>query len=147
MEGGRINWTRKNAGFRRGQLGFRHCRRREKVGLRKKSSIGSLETDRRREKLSATRSGGVGKMGMRKKLVEAAGGGRRRPVAAGSLRCVAIAYRTCETEKVLASGKELENWDMPEGDLILLEIVGIKDGSFSACVREAVKLCDNAGVK
>ncbi|KAL6560164.1 Calcium-transporting ATPase 8, plasma membrane-type [Orobanche hederae] len=67
-------------------------------------------------------------------------------MAAGSLRCVAIAYRTCETEKVPASGEELENWEMPEGDLILLAIVGIKDPCRPG-VREAVKLCHDAGVK
>ncbi|KAL3642811.1 Calcium-transporting ATPase 8, plasma membrane-type [Castilleja foliolosa] len=67
-------------------------------------------------------------------------------MASGSLRCVAIAYRTCETEKVPSSDVELENWQIPEGDLILLAIVGIKDPCRSG-VREAVQLCVDAGVK
>ncbi|GER26956.1 calcium-transporting ATPase 8 family protein [Striga asiatica] len=67
-------------------------------------------------------------------------------MAAGSLRCVAIAYRTCEPEKVPSTDEELENWQLPEGDLILLAIVGIKDPCRPG-VREAVQLCINAGVK
>lgn len=47
-------------------------------------------------------------------------------MAARSLRCVAIAYRVFEVEKVPTSDEELENWQLPEGDLILLAIVGIK---------------------
>lgn len=47
-------------------------------------------------------------------------------MAAGSLRCVAIAYRMCETEEVPTSDEELENWQIPEDNLILLAIVGIK---------------------
>lgn len=47
-------------------------------------------------------------------------------MATRSLRCVAIAYRTCEMDKVPTTEEELENWQLPEGDLILLAIVGIK---------------------
>lgn len=47
-------------------------------------------------------------------------------MATRSLRCVAIAYRMCEMDKVPTSEEELENWQLPEGDLILLAIVGIK---------------------
>lgn len=47
-------------------------------------------------------------------------------MAAGSLRCVSIAYRICEMDKVPSSEEELEDWQLPEGDLTLLAIVGIK---------------------
>ncbi|KAL0410263.1 UNVERIFIED_CONTAM: Calcium-transporting ATPase 10, plasma membrane-type [Sesamum latifolium] len=67
-------------------------------------------------------------------------------MAARSLRCVAIAYRTCEKDEVPTSDEELENWQLPEGDLILLAIVGIKDPCRPG-VRDAVQLCINAGVK
>ncbi|XP_051150223.1 calcium-transporting ATPase 10, plasma membrane-type [Andrographis paniculata] len=67
-------------------------------------------------------------------------------MAAGSLRCVAIAYRMCEVEKLPTTDEELENWQLPEGDLILLAIVGIKDPC-RPNVRDAVQLCINAGVK
>ncbi|KAK4414844.1 Calcium-transporting ATPase 8, plasma membrane-type [Sesamum alatum] len=67
-------------------------------------------------------------------------------MAAGSLRCVAIACRTCEKDEVPTSDEELENWQLPEGDLMLLAIVGIKDPCRPG-VRDAVQLCINAGVK
>ncbi|PIN07122.1 Calcium transporting ATPase [Handroanthus impetiginosus] len=67
-------------------------------------------------------------------------------MASRSLRCVAIAYRLYETEKLPTSDEELDNWQLPEGDLILLAIVGIKDPCRSG-VRDAVQLCSNAGVK
>ncbi|XP_073043846.1 calcium-transporting ATPase 8, plasma membrane-type isoform X2 [Primulina eburnea] len=67
-------------------------------------------------------------------------------MAARSLRCVAITYRLFEVEKVPTSDEELENWQLPEGDLILLAIVGIKDPCRPK-VRDAVQLCSNAGVK
>ncbi|XP_011094128.1 calcium-transporting ATPase 10, plasma membrane-type isoform X2 [Sesamum indicum] len=67
-------------------------------------------------------------------------------MAARSLRCVAIAYRICEKDEVPTSDEELENWQLPEGDLILLAIVGIKDPC-RPFVRDAVQLCINAGVK
>ncbi|KAK6131661.1 hypothetical protein DH2020_034675 [Rehmannia glutinosa] len=67
-------------------------------------------------------------------------------MATGSLRCVAIAYRMCEKETVPASDEELDSWQIPEEDLILLAIVGIKDPCRPG-VREAVQLCTNAGVK
>ncbi|KAL0302402.1 UNVERIFIED_CONTAM: Calcium-transporting ATPase 8, plasma membrane-type [Sesamum angustifolium] len=67
-------------------------------------------------------------------------------MAARSLRCVAIAYRICEKHEVPTGDEELENWQLPEGDLILLAIVGIKDPCRPG-VRDAVQLCINAGVK
>ncbi|KAK6152216.1 hypothetical protein DH2020_014851 [Rehmannia glutinosa] len=67
-------------------------------------------------------------------------------MAAGSLRCVAIAYRLYEIENVPTGDEELDNWQLPDGDLILLAIVGIKDPCRPG-VREAVQLCSNAGVK
>lgn len=42
-----------------------------------------------------------------------------------SLRCVAFAYRSFELEKV-PDEEQRENWLLPEDDLILVAIVGIK---------------------
>ncbi|XP_073154857.1 calcium-transporting ATPase 10, plasma membrane-type-like isoform X2 [Henckelia pumila] len=67
-------------------------------------------------------------------------------MAARCLRCVAITYRLFEVEKVPPSEEELENWQLPEGDLVLLAIVGIKDPC-RPNVRDAVHLCTTAGVK
>lgn len=47
-------------------------------------------------------------------------------MAAGSLRCVAIAYRSYESEKVPTNEEELARWALPEDDLVLLAIVGLK---------------------
>ena len=47
-------------------------------------------------------------------------------MAAASLRCVAIAYRPYEAENVPTSEEELAHWSLPEDNLILLAIVGIK---------------------
>ena len=44
-------------------------------------------------------------------------------MAAASLRCLAIAYRPYEVENVPTSEA---NWSLPEDDLILLAVVGIK---------------------
>ncbi|KZV28015.1 cation-transporting atpase plant [Dorcoceras hygrometricum] len=67
-------------------------------------------------------------------------------MAARSLRCLAITYRLFKVEKVPTTDEELENWQLPEDDLILLAIVGIKDPC-RPNVRDAVQLCTNAGVK
>ncbi|XP_073300480.1 calcium-transporting ATPase 9, plasma membrane-type-like [Primulina huaijiensis] len=67
-------------------------------------------------------------------------------MAARSLRCVALAYRTYQTEKVPTNEEELSQWTLPEDDLVLLGIVGIKDPCRPG-VKDAVKLCTDAGVK
>lgn len=67
-------------------------------------------------------------------------------MAARSLRCVAIAYRTCEADKVPTNEEELARWSLPENELILLAIVGIKDPCRPG-VKDAVKICRSAGVK
>ncbi|KAF5461682.1 hypothetical protein F2P56_017761 [Juglans regia] len=64
-------------------------------------------------------------------------------MATVSLRCVAIAYRSCESEEVPS---DEEHWSLPENDLVLLAIVGIKDPCRPG-VKDAVQLCQNAGVK
>ncbi|CAN4112983.1 unnamed protein product [Withania somnifera] len=66
-------------------------------------------------------------------------------MAASSLRCVAIAYRPYELEKV-PTEEEIDHWEIPEGDLVLLAIVGIKDPCRPG-VRDSVQLCIDAGVK
>ncbi|KAL9250498.1 Calcium-transporting ATPase 10, plasma membrane-type-like protein [Drosera capensis] len=67
-------------------------------------------------------------------------------MAAGSLRCIAIAYRLHELEKVPIDDGELLRWEIPGDELILLAIVGIKDPCRPG-VKEAVQLCTKAGVK
>lgn len=47
-------------------------------------------------------------------------------MAARSLRCVAIAYRSYELDKVPSSEQDLDQWSLPEYELVLLAIVGIK---------------------
>jgi len=47
-------------------------------------------------------------------------------MAARSLRCVAIAYRSCKMEEVPTNEEQLEEWVLPDNDLVLLAIVGIK---------------------
>ncbi|KAL8254770.1 hypothetical protein R6Q59_032991 [Mikania micrantha] len=66
-------------------------------------------------------------------------------MARESLRCVAIAYRPLKGETV-PTDEELTKWELPEGDLVLLAIVGLKDPCRPG-VRQAVQLCIKAGVK
>ncbi|XP_031096089.1 calcium-transporting ATPase 9, plasma membrane-type-like [Ipomoea triloba] len=67
-------------------------------------------------------------------------------MAADSLRCVAIAYRSYDVGKLPATEEELNQWELPERDLILLAILGLKDPCRPG-VKDAVQLCTNAGVK
>ncbi|KAK4394994.1 Calcium-transporting ATPase 9, plasma membrane-type [Sesamum angolense] len=67
-------------------------------------------------------------------------------MAARTLRCVAIAYRTCETDELPTDEEQLAQWTLPDDDLVLLAIVGIKDPCRPG-VRDAVRLCTHAGVK
>ncbi|QCD80324.1 Ca2+-transporting ATPase [Vigna unguiculata] len=66
-------------------------------------------------------------------------------MAADSLRCIAIAFRSFEMENV-PTGEELAHWSLPEDDLSLLAIIGLKDPCRPG-VRDAVQLCQKAGVK
>lgn len=47
-------------------------------------------------------------------------------MATRSLRCVAIAYRTCEASSIPDNDEELAHWELPQSDLVLLAIVGLK---------------------
>lgn len=47
-------------------------------------------------------------------------------MAARSLRCVAIAYRPFDSDKVPGDDEGLDNWVLPDDDLVLLAVVGIK---------------------
>ncbi|KAL0012761.1 hypothetical protein SO802_007869 [Lithocarpus litseifolius] len=67
-------------------------------------------------------------------------------MAVRSLRCVAIAYRSYELDKVPADEENLAQWALPEDDLVLLAIVGIKDPCRPG-VKDAVNVCQKAGVK
>ncbi|KAL3567065.1 hypothetical protein D5086_032480, partial [Populus alba] len=67
-------------------------------------------------------------------------------MACRSLRCVSIAYRTYDMDKVPADEQQLTQWVIPQDDLVLLAIIGIKDPCRPG-VRDAVRLCQNAGVK
>lgn len=53
-------------------------------------------------------------------------------MAKNSLRCVAIACRTHELNKVPKEQEELDKWALPEDELTLLAIVGIKVGMLKA---------------
>ncbi|KAH7564899.1 hypothetical protein JRO89_XS09G0061700 [Xanthoceras sorbifolium] len=48
-------------------------------------------------------------------------------MAASSLRCVAIAYRSYELDKVPSDEENLDQWVLPDDDLVLLAIVGIRE--------------------
>ncbi|XP_040969259.1 calcium-transporting ATPase 9, plasma membrane-type isoform X3 [Gossypium hirsutum] len=67
-------------------------------------------------------------------------------MAVNSLRCVALAYRLCEKEKVPTDEEGFNGWILPEDNLVLLAIVGIKDPCRPG-VKDAVKICMDAGVK
>ncbi|XP_054784018.1 calcium-transporting ATPase 9, plasma membrane-type-like isoform X1 [Prosopis cineraria] len=67
-------------------------------------------------------------------------------MAARSLRCVAIAYRSYELDKVPSNEEDLAQWSLPEDELVLLAIVGIKDPCRPG-VKDAVAVCTAAGVK
>ncbi|XP_057770087.1 calcium-transporting ATPase 9, plasma membrane-type-like isoform X2 [Salvia miltiorrhiza] len=67
-------------------------------------------------------------------------------MAEKSLRCVAVAYKTFEADAVPTDQEQLAQWTLPEDDLVLLAIIGIKDPCRPG-VREAVELCTHAGVK
>ncbi|XP_004235507.1 calcium-transporting ATPase 9, plasma membrane-type isoform X1 [Solanum lycopersicum] len=67
-------------------------------------------------------------------------------MAAKSLRCVAIAYQTCNVNEVPTDEEQLAQWILPEDDLILLAILGIKDPCRPG-VKDAVRQCSDSGVK
>ncbi|KAG7540966.1 P-type ATPase cytoplasmic domain N [Arabidopsis thaliana x Arabidopsis arenosa] len=67
-------------------------------------------------------------------------------MATRSLRCVAIAFRTFEADKIPTDEEQLSRWVLPEDDLVLLAIVGIKDPCRPG-VKNSVLLCQQAGVK
>ncbi|KAF3452697.1 hypothetical protein FNV43_RR03130 [Rhamnella rubrinervis] len=67
-------------------------------------------------------------------------------MAARSLRCVAIAYRSYELDKIPTDEEQLDQWALPEDDLVLLAIVGIKDPCRPG-LGDALRLCQIAGVK
>ncbi|XAR63756.1 Calcium-transporting ATPase [Bertholletia excelsa] len=67
-------------------------------------------------------------------------------MATRSLRCVALAYRSYEMKNVPSNDEELAHWELPQNDLVLLAIVGMKDPCRPG-VKSAVQLCTNAGVK
>ncbi|XP_038978235.1 LOW QUALITY PROTEIN: calcium-transporting ATPase 5, plasma membrane-type-like [Phoenix dactylifera] len=66
-------------------------------------------------------------------------------MAAVSLRCVAFAYKPYDLEKV-PNEEQRDSWQLPEDDLFLLGIVGIKDPCRPG-VKDAVELCTHSGVK
>ncbi|XP_024533916.1 calcium-transporting ATPase 8, plasma membrane-type [Selaginella moellendorffii] len=66
-------------------------------------------------------------------------------MASRSLRCVALAYRPISANQI-PDESEWESWKIPEDDLVLLGIMGIKDPCRPG-VDGAVRLCQKAGVK
>lgn len=74
-------------------------------------------------------------------------GGVIDDMSAKSLRCVALAYKPYDRNDVPNTNEEeMAQWVLPEDNLILLGIVGIKDPCRPG-VDEAVRLCTAAGVK
>ncbi|KAM3228184.1 hypothetical protein ACQJBY_059717 [Aegilops geniculata] len=66
-------------------------------------------------------------------------------MAEQSLRCVAFAYRNLDP-KDIPNEEQRINWELPDNDLTLIGIVGMKDPCRPG-VRDAVELCTNSGVK
>ncbi|PUZ74324.1 hypothetical protein GQ55_1G055600 [Panicum hallii var. hallii] len=66
-------------------------------------------------------------------------------MAEQSLRCIAFAYRNLDLEDVPSEEQRI-NWQLPDNDLTLIGIAGMKDPCRPE-VREAVELCKKAGVK
>lgn len=66
-------------------------------------------------------------------------------MAEQSLRCVAFAYRNLDL-KDIPSEEQRISWQLPDNDLTLIGIVGMKDPCRPG-VRDAVELCTNSGVK
>ncbi|KAH7659709.1 P-type ATPase protein [Dioscorea alata] len=66
-------------------------------------------------------------------------------MAAKSLRCIAFAYGSYGLE-IVPNEEERDTWKLPENNLVLLAIVGIKDPCRPR-VKDAVQLCTSAGVK
>ncbi|XP_044471375.1 calcium-transporting ATPase 8, plasma membrane-type-like isoform X1 [Mangifera indica] len=67
-------------------------------------------------------------------------------MASCSLRCVAIAYTKYDRQSVPVDEEQLSQWVLPEDDLVLLAIVGLKDPC-RPNDKDAVQLCQIAGVK
>ncbi|GAA0151218.1 primary active transporter [Lithospermum erythrorhizon] len=67
-------------------------------------------------------------------------------MAGRSLRCVAIAYRKGEVNEAPCDEARLVQRILPEGDLVLIAIVGIKDPCRPG-VKDAVRICTDAGIK
>jgi len=47
-------------------------------------------------------------------------------MAANSLRCIALAYKTSDMDKLPVDEQELAQWPLPEDDLVLLALIGLK---------------------
>lgn len=62
-------------------------------------------------------------------------------MAASSLRCVAIAYRTYELDKIPTEEEHLTQWALPEDDLVLLGIVGIKVSKLAFSYLDEQRVC------
>lgn len=45
---------------------------------------------------------------------------------ANSLRCIALAYKTYDKDKLPVDERELAQWPLPEDDLVLLALIGLK---------------------
>ncbi|KAJ3679238.1 hypothetical protein LUZ60_017249 [Juncus effusus] len=67
-------------------------------------------------------------------------------MGSNSLRCVALAYKPLDLKKIPTEEDQRVNWPLPDDDLILLCILGMKDPCRPG-VQEAVNLCIEAGVK
>jgi len=57
-------------------------------------------------------------------------------MAAATLRCIAFAYRTCDLHSVPVDEEQSQSWEIPEDNLTLLAIVGIKVKYFEVMAND-----------
>eukprot|EP00268_Persea_americana_P056375 TRINITY_DN6643_c0_g2_i2.p1 TRINITY_DN6643_c0_g2~~TRINITY_DN6643_c0_g2_i2.p1 ORF type:complete len:634 (-),score=124.89 TRINITY_DN6643_c0_g2_i2:363-2264(-) len=69
-----------------------------------------------------------------------------KDMAERSLRCIAFAYRSYDIDHVPNDEEQLEQWKLPEDDLVLLAIAGLKDPCRPGVI-DAVRQCKNAKIK
>ena len=67
-------------------------------------------------------------------------------MAAQTLRCIALAYRSIDGAAVPSGEEARSEWKVPDSELTLMAVTGIKDPCRPG-VREAVEKCQRAGVK
>lgn len=62
-------------------------------------------------------------------------------MSAKGLRCVAFAYKPCAQETLPTDEDDVANWALPDDDLVLLAIVGLKVCECPCHQRDLLFLC------